>query len=230
MRSHGLRLGSLLTMGHKHWRVVGVLDASGSACEAEIWCHLGEFASTFRRGSVCSSVVLRTPSPEAADRLVTQLRELTTTPVEAMTEQAYYVRQARYAQPFQTAAVVIAVFMAFGVAFGVMTTMYAAVGQRRKEIAVLRVLGFTRFQILVSFLCEALLLATLGAILGVLLGCATNGLTQNIELNGKEIAVAFQVDLQVIMLASYFALATGLLGGILPARSAMRVASLEALR
>jgi putative ABC transport system permease protein len=230
LKQHGLRLGSTLTMGHKVWRVVGVIEAEGAAFEAEIWCHLSEFASTFRRGGVCSSVVLRTHSPEAAERLVENLRKLTITPVEAMTEPAYYFRQARYAEPFQTAAFVIAVFMAFGVAFGVMTTMYAAVGQRRKEIAVMRLLGFGKGQILLSFLFEALLIAAFGGILGVAVGYATNGLTQHIELNGKEIAVAFQVDLQVILMAGYFALATGLLGGLLPARSAMKIAALEALR
>jgi len=229
-RSHGLKLGSTLKMGHKSWTVVGVIAAEGSSFESEVWCNLAELAGTFRRGGVCTTIVLRTHSPEAADRLVARLKDLTTTPVEAMTEHTYYARQARYAEPFRTAAFVIAAFMAFGVGFGVMTTMYAAIGQRRKEIAVMRVLGYSSRQILLSFLFEALLIAAFGAILGVLLGYSTNGLTQNIELKGKEVAIAFQVDLQVILLASYFALGTGLLGGILPARSAMQVGALEALR
>lgn len=230
MHAHGLRLGSTLRMGHKVWRVVGVFEADGSAFESEVWCQLGELASTFRRGGMCTSVVLRTPSPQAAQRMVDRLKNLSTTPVEAMTEQYYYSRQGRFAEPFRTAAFVIATFMAFGVGFGVMTTMYATIGQRRKEIAVLRVLGYKRQQILASFLFEALLIAAVGAGLGVILGYASNGLTQNVDLDGKAVAVAFHVDAQVVLTAVSLALSTGLLGGFLPARSAMQVAALEALR
>ena len=60
--------------------------------------------------------------------------------------------------------------MAIGGVFGVMNTMFAAISQRTKDIGVLRILGFARWQILVSFFLESLLLALIGGLLGCALG------------------------------------------------------------
>ena len=49
-----------------------------------------------------------------------------------------------------------------GGVFGVMNTMFAAIAQRTRDIGVLRILGFARWQILVSFFLESLLLAIVG--------------------------------------------------------------------
>ena len=54
------------------------------------------------------------------------------------------------------------VVMAVGGMFGVMNTMFAAISQRTKDIGVLRLLGYTRRQMLVSFLLESLVIALVG--------------------------------------------------------------------
>mgnify|MGYP006321526395 CR=1 FL=1 len=43
-----------------------------------------------------------------------------------------------------------------------MNTMFAAISQRTRDIGVLRLLGFTRIQVLVSFLLESIMLALVG--------------------------------------------------------------------
>ena len=63
----------------------------------------------------------------------------------------------------------------FNGVLGVMNTMFAAVTQRRKDIAMLRILGFARWQVLFSFLVEALLLSLIGGSLGCALGTLANG-------------------------------------------------------
>ena len=70
--------------------------------------------------------------------------------------------------------------MAVGSSFAAMNTMYAAVARRSKEIGTLRVLGFSRFSILLSFLSESVLLAILGGALGFLLVLPLNGTTTGI--------------------------------------------------
>src|SRR5260370_13826501 len=64
---------------------------------------------------------------------------------------------------------VVAIIMAIGSSFAAMNTMYAAVAYRSKEIATLRIIGFSRPSILTSFVIEALLLSFLGAIVGIVL-------------------------------------------------------------
>ena len=67
--------------------------------------------------------------------------------------------------------------MAVGGVFGVMNTMFAAISQRIKDIGVLRILGFARWQILVSFFLESLVLALVGGLLGCALGSLADGWT-----------------------------------------------------
>ena len=61
----------------------------------------------------------------------------------------------------------VGVFMAIGGVFGVMNTMFAAISQRIKDIGVLRILGFARWQVLLSFFLESLLIALIGGLIGL---------------------------------------------------------------
>src|SRR5262249_57078821 len=71
----------------------------------------------------------------------------------------------------------VAGIMAVGSSFAAMNTMYAAVAYRSREIATLRVIGFSRPSILTSFVLEAVLLSLLGALVGIALMLPFNGMT-----------------------------------------------------
>ena len=90
----------------------------------------------------------------------------------------------------------VAVIMAVGSSFAAMNTMYAAVARRAREIGTLRVLGFSRGSILLSFLIESLLLALVGGIIGCLLALPLNGMTTGIGnfVTFSEIAFEFRVS------------------------------------
>jgi putative ABC transport system permease protein len=223
------QVGDTIEMGRKRWKIAGVFEAGGAAFESELWCDLNELASQFRREGTYSSVILRAPSPEGAEELAEQLRSSKSVSVEAMTEPKYYQKQSEQTKIMQTAAWVIAWFMGVGAMFGVMNTMFAAIGQRTKDIAVLRIMGFEARDILLSFLLEAILIAVIGGLLGVALGAATNGLTRSASLGARQIDFAFRVDGGILVFAAIFTVIMGILGGLLPALSAMRIKPLEAL-
>ncbi len=229
-RELDLHIGDRVALGRQRWRIVGIFSANGAAFESELWCDLNELASQFRREGRFNTVVLRAATAQEAEALASRLAEERTVSVEAQTEPAYYEKQARQAQVLLTAAWVICSFMGIGAAFGVMNTMFAAVSQRTKEIAVMRILGFKAHEILISFLLEAVLISLIGGGLGAALGYATNGLTQSTALGAREIEFAFRVDAPILAVAAVFSVVMGIVGGILPAMSAMRVRPLEALR
>jgi len=77
-------------------------------------------------------------------------------------ETEYYERQTSSGAPIQYLGIFISVIMAVGSSFAAMNTMYASVARRAKEIGTLRVLGFSRGSILISFFLESLLLALIG--------------------------------------------------------------------
>ncbi len=229
-RETGFQVGDLLEVGRKRWRISGVFEAKGSALESEVWTDLSELASQFRREGSFSSVVLRAPSAEVAAELSERLAHSRSVRVEAMTETTYYQKQAEGAGVMRWAAWVIAWFMGVGAMFGVMNTMFAAIVQRTKDIAVLRIMGFEAGHILLSFLLEATLIAVLGGGLGLALGYGANGFTQSTVIGARQIDFSFRIDAGIIGFAGVATVVMGILGGGLPALSAMRIKPLEALR
>jgi putative ABC transport system permease protein len=229
-RETGLQVGDLLEVGPRRWKVSGVFEANGSALESEVWADLDEVAGQFRREGAYTSVVLRAPDAGAAEELAGRLAASRSVSVEAVTETSYYRKQAEEGDIIKRAAWAIAWFMGVGAMFGVMNTMFAAIAQRTKDIAVLRLLGYEAVHILLSFLLEATLIAVLGGGVGLALGYAANGLTQSAAIGGRQIDFAFRVDATVVAFAAAFTVVLGALGGALPALSAMRVKPLEALR
>jgi putative ABC transport system permease protein len=229
-REHGLNVGDVVDMGRKEWKITGVFEAAGSAFESEVWCDLNEISSQFKREGVYNSVVLRTPGAEAAVEVAQRLTNNRSVSVEAQTEPKYYAKQAEQTRALQTAAWVIAWFMGIGAIFGVMNTMFAAIGQRVKDIAVMRIMGYEALHILISFLMEAVLIALIGGTIGIALGYATNGLSRSTAIGARQIEFAFRVDGTIVGVAAVFTIGMGVLGGLLPAMSAMRIKPLQALR
>jgi putative ABC transport system permease protein len=116
--------------------------------------------------------------------------------------------------------------------FAAANTMYAAVAYRGREIATLRVIGFSRPSILTSFVLESLLLSLLGAAVGILLMLPFNGMTTGTSnaITFSEVVFSLRMTPAVVGAAVAFALFMGLVGGLAPAWHAARRPILEALR
>jgi len=110
-----------------------------------------------------------------------------------------------------------------------------AANKRRYEIAMLRVLGTQRWQILGLFLSEALVVGLLGALVGVGLGLvmaklALKAMAQTIsELYLLVRAESLSLSPLVIFLGAGAALGVALLGGLFPSLEASRTLPREAL-
>jgi ABC-type antimicrobial peptide transport system permease subunit len=125
--------------------------------------------------------------------------------------------------------------MGVGAMFGVMNTMFAAISQRTKDIGVLRILGYPRWQILASFFLESLLLALVGGVIGCAIGSLSHGWTASSILSGsagggKSVVLKMVVDARTLAAGLGFSLLMGAVGGLVPALSAMRLKPLESLR
>src|SRR5208283_3209608 len=225
-------IGDTMDFGKGSWKMVGVFDAGGSAYESEIWSDVNQMASDFDRQGGFSSAYLRATDPIAADALKNRVSDDQRLKLEGMLETDYYAKQTSSGAPIKYIGIVVAIIMAIGSSFAAMNTMYAAVAYRGREIATLRVLGFSRPSILTSFVLESLLLATLGAVAGILLMLPFNGLqtgTSN-AVTFSEVVFSLQITPLVAGYAILFALAMGLFGGLFPAWHAARQNILTALR
>jgi putative ABC transport system permease protein len=225
-------IGDTMEFGKGAWKVVGVFDAGGSAYESEIWGDVNQMASDFDRQGGYSSAYLRATDAIAADALKNRVSDDQRLKLEGVLETDYYAKQTNSGAPIKYIGIVVAIIMAIGSSFAAMNTMYAAVAYRGREIATLRVLGFSRPSILTSFVLESLLLALLGGLAGILLMLPFNGMqtgTSN-AVTFSEVVFSLRITPQVAGYAILFALIMGFLGGLFPAWHAARQNILNALR
>lgn len=230
-----LDVGDTFSLGDRRWIVVGVLKSAGSTFDSEIWAKRGMIGPMFGKDTY-SSLVLRTAGPTQARRLKEFFNsQYKKAAVLAQVETDYFDNLSGTNRQFLFAIGFVTVVMAVGGVMGVMNTMFAAVSNRVKDIGVLRLMGYSRSQIMLAFLLESLLIAMAGGALGCALGSLVDGWTATSIVSGaagggKFVVLRLSVDLQTLLLGFVLALAMGVLGGLIPAFTAVRLKPLEALR
>jgi putative ABC transport system permease protein len=226
------KLGGKLTFGKGDWEVVGVYDSAMPARNSEVWADLNQIASDFSRFEVLSSALLRAQDEVAAQALVNELPNDPRLQVDVGPERAYFAKQTSSGDVIQFLGTAVALIMMIGSCFAAMNTMYAAVARRSREIGTLRILGFSRTSILLSFLAESLMLAAMGGVVGLLLVLPLNGFTTGIGSNVTfaQVAFALRITPKVLVTGFLFAMVMGALGGLLPAGNAARKQILAAMR
>ncbi|MDZ7891513.1 MAG: ABC transporter permease [Rhodoferax sp.] len=107
---------------------------------------------------------------------------------------------------------------------GVMNIMLVSVTERTREIGLRLAIGALEREVLLQFLIEAVVLASLGGLLGVALATAASlGLAALMQ-------IPYTFDLSVNLLSFAFSAAIGVVFGFVPARRAARLDPIEALR
>ncbi|MGD0366342.1 MAG: ABC transporter permease [Acidobacteriaceae bacterium] len=223
----GLTVGNTVDFGGGHWKVVGVFDAGGSSFDSEVWCDSRILNEVLKRPeNIFQSATVHLTSAAAFDQFKDSITSDPQLNLEVEREVDYYAKQSSAMTSLITIlGGLVAAVMAIGAVFGALNTMYSAVAERGREIATMRALGFSSWNIILSFLFEALLISFIAGILGCLVVLPLNGMTtQTMNFSTfSSIAFAFRITFNLLVMGVVFALAMGVLGGLLPAmRAALR--------
>jgi putative ABC transport system permease protein len=107
---------------------------------------------------------------------------------------------------------------------GIMNIMLVSVTERTREIGIRMAVGARGREVLLQFLVESVVLATLGGILGIGLGLGGS------YLAASKLGMPFVVIPTIVSLAFFFSAGVGVVFGFVPARKASRLDPIEALR
>lgn len=107
---------------------------------------------------------------------------------------------------------------------GIMNIMLVSVTERTREIGTRLAVGALARDVLLQFLIEAVVLATLGGLIGILLGL-TAGLIATSAFH-----VPFVLNPSIVILSFTFSAAVGIVFGYFPAQRAAQLDPIEALR
>jgi putative ABC transport system permease protein len=230
----GLTVGNTVDFGGGHWKVVGIFDAGGSAFDSEVWCDGKIFNEVLKRpDNIFQSATVHLTSPSAFQQFKDSVKSNPQLNVDATREIDYYAKQSTAMTTLiSVLGGVVAAVMAMGAIFGALNTMYSAVSERGREIATMRALGFSGFNVVLSFLFEALLISFVAGIIGCLVVLPLNGYTTS-TMNFQtfsSVAFAFKITFDLLVMGVLFGLVMGVLGGVLPAIRAARRPVALALR
>jgi putative ABC transport system permease protein len=107
---------------------------------------------------------------------------------------------------------------------GIMNIMLVSVTERTREIGVRLAIGALEREVLLQFLIEAVVLASIGGLIGVVLASAASALLAAL----MQVPLIF--DSTINLLSFAFSAAIGVVFGYFPARRAARLDPIEALR
>jgi ABC-type lipoprotein release transport system permease subunit len=232
---NSLKVGDTFELGPRQWIVVGVMNSAGKTYDSEIWAKRDLVGQMLKKTTKSTAVFRVADGLDPAQVAKDLTADFKSPAVQGKTEADYFESLNATNQTFLGAIIFVSIFIAIGCVFGIMNTMFAAISQRKRDIGVLRILGFSRTQILVSFFLEAILLALVGGLFGCALGSLANGWSATTQLTagqggGKSVMLKLIVDARILGLGMLFSLVMGCLGGLLPALSAIRMKVLDSLR
>ena len=119
----------------------------------------------------------------------------------------------------------------FVAAIGITNTMMMSIYERTKEIGVMKVLGCDLRNIRSLFLMEAGFIGFIGGVIGLILSYALSGVINKVAQSAQEFVEGISyIPIWLALLSLIFAILVGMVAGFFPARRAMKLSPLAAIR
>ncbi len=223
----GLDMGDHVLIHGAPWTVVGVYTDEGGIDENALAGDVDMVRADIGSPTYQSvQVILRSPGDFGRFRDALMINPQLNVQVKRLSD--YYRGQmGALLTLFDFVGYFVGGLMGIGAICGAVTTLYAAIDARAREIATLRAIGFSGAAVVASVMIEALALAIPGALIGLAIALlAFNG--HSISTGG--VIFRSSVSAPVAAAGAIAAVAIGLIGGLFPAVRAGRLPVAEALR
>jgi putative ABC transport system permease protein len=218
LEPHEIALGASMRIDQRDFTIVGHFAAPGTTYEAEMWGRLEDVMLATKREDV-SCVVARLVDPEALGEAQLYAGRRLDLEIAVMSERELLAALSSSLAPIAALARWMALLAVVAGAFACANTMFAAVLARTRELGTLRALGHSPAAVAIGLVEESALLAFLGGGLGVLAALAIGDVSLRYPMG----ALRLEPDLASRALGLGAALASGVLGGIVPALRAVRI-------
>jgi len=219
-------LGSQVQIGHASFHVVGVLKTANGFEDGGVFMPLASAQSFFHKQGTSSVITIKLRNKDEAAAFKSRIR--------AKYKNLIALEDAEFSRTYSQFRILKATAWAVGGCglllggLGVANTMIMSVFTRIREIAILRVNGFSQVQIGGVIFGESAVVSVFGALTGLVVGsCFLYALKMIPALDGYVDPTLHPLLMMVVLL---LALLTGIAGALYPAVYAMRIRAVEALR
>ncbi|MGB7984797.1 MAG: ABC transporter permease [Terracidiphilus sp.] len=220
------KLGDHVPIGHGIFHVIGILKTANGFEDGGVFMPLSAAQNFFHKDGTSSVITIKLRNKEDASLFKSMVKERFSNLI-ALEDAEFNRSYSQFKILKATAWAVGGCGLLLG-GFGIANTMIMSVFTRIREIAILRVNGFSRLQIAVMILGESAVVSLAGAVLGLVTGsCLLYALKLVPALHGY---VDVTLQPAVLLIVMVLALITGIAGALYPAAYAVRVKAVEALR
>jgi putative ABC transport system permease protein len=220
------KLGDHVPIGHGVFHVIGILKTANGFEDGGVFMPLGAAQSFFHKEGTSSVITVKLGNKDDA----ASFKAL----VKTKFANLIALEDAEFTRSYSQFRILKATAWAVGGCgllmggLGVANTMIMSVFTRIREIAILRVCGFSNTQIAAMIFGESAVVSLLGAVLGLVTGtCLLFALKLVPALHGY---VDVTIQPLVMLIVIVLALLTGIAGALYPAIYAIRIHAVEALR
>ena len=172
-----------------------------------------------------SSVLFRIQRPELHEAMKQDIENDRRLNVTLYRERDSYREQIKPISRFiRSLGTFVTVIFSIAAVIGCMITMYSAVPHKIRKIGILMTIGFQRLDILLSFLCESVLISLAGCVLGLLLSdfAACRSFSTTNFQTFADLSFRFQPSGWIIIKSLLFAVIMVFFGSVVPAWRASR--------
>jgi len=172
-----------------------------------------------------TNILVTVENPEDIDRVAEMIEPVLGGDIEVLTTGKVATQFSEFKSILEKATWAIGSVAAIVGGLGIVNSMAMNVMERRREIGILKAVGWTKSEVLRTFLLESLFMGFLGGIGGLALG-----VLGVLVIKGILPGVLWQITPELILAVMIFALFLGAAGGLYPAWRATEVDPVEALR
>lgn len=218
-------LHKLVQIGHGQFEVTGILRTANGFEDGGVFMPLATAQSFFHKdGSSVITIKLKNKNEEDAFKQ----RVKSSFPALIALEDSEFSRSYSQFRILKATAWAVGGCGLLLGGLGVANTMIMSVFMRIREIAILRVNGFSNGQIAAIIFGESAIVSTMGVVVGLTTGVIFLFLLKRVPaLHGY---VSTSLQLPVLFAVAVLAVLTGIAGALYPAFYAMRIRAVEALR
>jgi putative ABC transport system permease protein len=219
-------LGSQVQIGHATFHVIGVLKTANGFEDGGVFMPLASAQSFFHKEKTSSVITVKLRDKDAVSTFKSMIA--TKYPNLIALEDTEFTRSYSQFRILKATAWAVGGCGLLLGGLGVANTMIMSVFTRIREVAILRVNGFSHIQIGGVIFGESAVVSVSGAMTGLIIGtCFLYALKLIPALDGYVDTNLHPVLMLVVL---FLALLTGVAGALYPAVYAMRVRAVEALR
>lgn len=212
-------------------RIVAFLDSDARAgSEALAYALLRTAQVLFARPNIVNQIHVRLTDPDAAQQVAAVLEARWGYKWESWQERSRDIMNALVVRNIIMYAVISAILLV--ASFGVYTVISTNVTEKRRDIAIMRAMGFADHDVTRVFLIEGLVVGLLGAVAGFLLGTGLMQVLGSIpfRIQGDTFFIPLDRGVHQYAIAGGVSLLSAALAAWLPARRAAHLDPVDILR